>query len=112
MKGTSKFDYDIFISSYDDRGIVAVNKQKYSLAEATKIAENELIGFDGSYAEKAIRVADGYVRYQIYYTDDNEKNIGWCYWESQYLTAKNKERCCPVYVFEIKENVQCYKKTI
>lgn len=57
-----------------------------------------------SYEEKVVRITDGYVRYQIYYNDDNEKMMGWFLLsEPQYLTAKDKERCCPVYVFEIKE---------
>lgn len=67
------FDYYDFTGDYD-RKICAINKQRYLPDTAEGIAKRVLCD---SYEEKVVRITDGYVRYQIYYTDDNEKMMGW-----------------------------------
>lgn len=86
MKSISKFEHDIFINYYSYNTYCAVNKQKYSLEEAEGIAKKE-------FWNNFVRIDDGYVRYRVYYDDDNYKNIGWVYEESQHLTKKRKRSC-------------------
>lgn len=88
----SKFDFDAFTGDYP----LAVSKERYTVKEAVEIAKREL-------GTGEIEMLSGYVHYG-FGIDDNDpcekaRNTWW-------LTISKgcPKRCCPVYVFRVKES--------
>jgi hypothetical protein len=61
MKKESKFDYSCFYDEYNDRNLIAVNKDKYTVEEATKMIKYEL-GIESN-DDCKIEIKEGYVRF-------------------------------------------------
>ena len=85
----SKFDFDAFTGDYP----LVVSKERYTEQEAIEIAKREL-------GAGKIEMLSGYVRFCFGTDEPGEKprNTWW-------LTISKgcPKRCCPVYVFRLKE---------
>lgn len=87
----SKFDFDAFTGDYP----LAVSKERYTEHEAIEIAKREL-------GTGKIEMLSGYVRF-CFGTDPDDPCAG--SYNNWWLTISKgcPKRCCPVYVFRLKE---------
>lgn len=90
MKSTSKFDYGSFYGGYDE---FAVNAQRFTLEEATKLLEKELEVDANDWV-----MSKAFVKWRAGVDEDHEKCVGW------WLEYKQREKgSCPVYAFHRKQ---------
>lgn len=72
IKGTSKFDSEIFYGDFRDWG--GFNKKKYTKEEAVKAWREKMFGLD---ADVPCIVEDAFVRYRFGRNEDNEPMSSW-----------------------------------
>lgn len=85
----SKFDFDAFTGDYP----LAVSKERYTEQEAIEIAKREL-------GTGKIEMLSGYVRF-CFGTDEPGEKPRNTWWLA--ISKGCPKRCCPVYVFRLKE---------
>ena len=87
----SKFDFDAFTGDYP----LAVSKERYNEQEAIEIAKREL-------GTGEIEMLSGYVRFCFGKNPDDPCAGSYNSWWLA-ISKGCPKRCCPVYVFRLKE---------